>query len=136
MALDPMEKDQLLRRMAVRMQTFLEAGNTVACVSAHYNEVPVDCELCQERHANELMVIRNRSGKNLHVALSCLREMLRYQVTDVTDLGKWVEKLKELRVEFDRRKQEAQAKEAQERRSREKKFIVRKREPSVASQKS
>jgi hypothetical protein len=59
--------------------------------------------------------------------------MLRFQVTDVTDLAKWVEKLKELRVEFERRKTEAEKKEADERRAREKKFIVRKREPSKTS---
>lgn len=131
-----MEKDQLRRRMATRMHTFLEAGSTVTCVSAHYSDVPAVCELCQQAHANEMVVIRNRAGRNFHVAPHCLREMLRFQVADVLDLPKWLEKLKDLRLEFERRKQEAQLKEEQARRSLEKKVIVRKRPAAMACAKS
>lgn len=65
-----MEKDQLRRRMALRMQVILESGKAVTCVSGHYNEEPGSCELCQTQHAVELLVIRNRAGKKFHVVPS------------------------------------------------------------------
>jgi hypothetical protein len=127
MALDPLEKDQLRKKMATRMGSFLETGHAVSCVSGHYCEVPGFCELCQSGHAEELLVIKNRSGKKLKVAAPCLREMVRFQVAEVEDLPRWLEKLKELRLESDRRKSEEQRQHEEERKRLEKKVIVRRR---------
>lgn len=117
--------------MALRMQVILESGKSVACVSGHYNEEPGSCELCHAQHAVELLVIRNRAGKKFHVAPACLKEMVRFQVTDVEDLPRWLDKLRDLKTEFDRRKQEQERLREEERRRLEKKVIVRKREPAA-----
>ncbi len=131
MALDPMEKDLLRKRMALRMQVMAESSRWVECVSGHYQDEPAFCELCSQKHADELLVIRNRAGKKFHVAPGCLREMLRFQVVDVEGMPKWLEKLKELRIEFDKRKALLEQEREAERRRLEKKFITRKkREPN------
>lgn len=131
MALDPMEKDRLRKRMALRMQVMAASAPAVECVSGHYQDEPAFCELCEQKHGNELLVIRNRAGKNFHVATGCLREMLRFQVVDVEGMAKWVEKMKDLRVEFDKRKALQDQEREAERRKLEKKFITRKkREPN------
>ncbi len=127
MALDPLEKDQLRRKMATRMGSFLEAGPSVSCVSGHTCEEPGLCELCQRVHAEELLVIKNRSGKKLKVAAPCLLEMVRFQVAEVEELPRWLEKLKELRSEAERRKAEAQRQRDEDRKRLEKKVIVRRR---------
>ena len=135
MALDPLEREHLRRKMAQKMAIFQESASTVHCVSAHYSEEPKACELCQESHANEVFVIKNRSGKKLHVALSCLKEMIRFRVTDVEDLTKWLPKLPELKAEQERRKaelavqREREREEARQRLGR--KVIVRKRDPEL-----
>jgi hypothetical protein len=129
MALDPLEKDQLRRRMATRMQVIQEGGRSVTCVSGHFHEEPVFCDLCQAVHAQELLVIRNRANKNFHVAESCLREMVRFQVTDADDLAKWIGKMKDLKIEHEKRKNDLERARDEERRKLEKKVIVRRRDP-------
>lgn len=130
--MDPLEKDQLRRKMATRMQTILEGGKSVVCVSAHYHGEPVFCDLCQAVHAHELIVIRNRANKNFHVAESCLREMVRFQVADAEDLLKWIAKMKDLRAEYERRRQEDLRAREEERKRLEKKVIVRRRPVELA----
>jgi len=130
MALDPMEKDQLRKKMALKMGIFLESGKSVSCVSGHYYDEPHHCELCGAVHADDLLVVKNRAGKKLQVAVSCLREMVRFQVTDVEDFSRWLEKLKELRAESERRKVEREQLRQEERKRLEKRLIVRKRVPS------
>lgn len=127
MALDPLEKEQLRKKMAVRMGVFLEGGSSVTCISGHTYWEPHDCELCQTPHAEEILVVKNRSGKKMHVALSCLKEMIRFKVTDVEDLAPWLEKLKILRVDMERRKAADAVAREEERKRLEKKVIVRKR---------
>ena len=63
-------------------------------------------------------------------ALDCLKEMVRFKVADVEDLPKWLEKMKGLRVEEARRKEDVIKAREEERRRLEKKVIVRKRPPS------
>jgi hypothetical protein len=53
--------------------------------------------------------------------------MVRFQVTDVEDFTKWLSKLSDLKVDFERRKAEAEAQRQEERKRLEKKVIVRKR---------
>jgi len=91
MALDPIEKDVLRRKMAQRMGIFLESGTTVSCVSGHFYFEPHFCDLCQTPHADEILVIKNRAGKKLQVSVPCLKEMVRFRVTDVEDLPRWLE---------------------------------------------
>ncbi|MBY0370142.1 hypothetical protein K2X33_05610, partial [bacterium] len=128
MALDPMEKDRLRKQMATRMHVILEGGKSVQCVSGHYYEEPAFCDLCQQRHVQEQVVIRNRANKNFHVATACLREMVRFQVTDAEGFAKWLEKMKDLRADFEGRKAELQQRQQEERSRLEKKVIVRKRD--------
>lgn len=130
MALDPLEKERLRKKMALRMGIFLEGGKTVTCISGHTYWEPHYCELCQETHSDEILVVKNRSGKNLHVALSCLKEMIRFQVVDVEELAAWLDKLKTLRVDMEKRKLEAEALRLEERKKLEKKVIVRRRNES------
>lgn len=111
------------------MGVFLELGHTVSCVSSHYYTEPHACELCQTVHANEILVIKNRSHKKMHVGLTCLKEMIRFQVTDVEDLTKWLGKLSELKVESEKRKEDELKAREEERSRLEKKVIVRKRSP-------
>ncbi len=73
------------------------------------------------------MVIKNRAHKKMMVSLDCLKEMVRFSVTDVEDLPKWLEKIKTLWGEEGRRKEEETKKRDDERRRLEKKVIVRKR---------
>ena len=127
MALDPLEKERLRRKMAARMQVFVEGTPLVTCVSGHCYEEPHDCELCGDTHALDLFVIKNRGGKKMLVASTCLKEMVRFQVTDVEELSKWLEKLKVLHSEMEIRKVEAAKAREEERRRLEKKVIVRKR---------
>jgi len=127
MAMDPLEKDRLRRRMAERMGVFLEGVKNVTCISAHFYDTPHYCDLCQTAHGEDVLVIRNRSGKKWIVAFPCLKEMVRFQVTDVEDLTKWLEKLRVLRVETEKRKAEILRAQEEERKKLEKKVIVRKR---------
>lgn len=113
--------------MATRMASFQESAPAVECVSAHFYDEATFCELCQMTHATELVVVKNRSNKKLRVALPCLKEMIRFQVTDVVDLPRWLEKLRELRVDAEKRKAEKEAERAEQRKLLEKKVIVRKR---------
>ena len=127
MALDPLEKEHLRRKMATRMGMFLESAKSVSCISGHvYDDLRL-CELCQEVHADEILVIKNRAGKKLHVAVDCLKEMVRFKVTDVEDLPRWLDKIKDLWVEDEKRKAAAAAQREEERKRLEKKVIVRKR---------
>jgi len=125
MALDPMEKDLWRKKMATRMHVILEGGKSVVCVSGHYHDTPTDCDLCLQTHSIEQIVIRNRANKNFKVAESCLREMVRFQVTEAEDFAKWLEKMKGLRADFEARKAVLQSQQEQERRLLEKKVIVR-----------
>lgn len=127
MALDPLEKEQLRKKMAVRMGVFLEGATAVTCISAHTYWEPHACELCQSIHAEEILVVKNRSNKTMRVALSCLKEMIRFKVTDVEELSPWLEKLKVLRVDMEKRKVENALAREEERKKLEKKVIVRKR---------
>ena len=109
------------------MTIFLESSPTVACVSAHYYGDPQFCDLCQSVHGVEMLVIKNRSGKKWKVAESCLREMIRFKVTDVEELSKWLEKFPDLRMEYEKRRvQEAELRQEVTKRL-EKKIIVRKK---------
>ena len=112
------------------MGVFLESSKSVSCVSGHYYDEPHLCELCLSPHATELLVIKNRAGKKMLVAVSCLKEMVRFQVTDVEDLARWLEKIKALEKEAFARKEEQAAQRLEERKRLEKKVIVRKRTPS------
>lgn len=127
MALDPLEKERLRRKMASRMQVFVEGTPLVTCVSGHCYDEPHACELCGDTHALDLFVIKNRGGKKMLVASSCLKEMVRFQVTDVEELPKWLEKLKVLHSEMELRKVEAAKAREEERRRLEKKVIVRRK---------
>lgn len=133
MGLDPLEKEQLRKRMAQRIQMFAEGDSKVTCVSAHYYDEPAFCELSQERKDPELLVVKNRKGKTMRVSLSSIKEMLRYQVVDVEELERWVEKLKVLKVEAGKRKEAEQAAREEERKKLEKKVIVRKAKSDVPS---
>ncbi len=128
MAMDPLEKDRLRRQMATRMHLILGGGASVECVGAHYQDEPVVCDLCLDAHATELFVIRNRAHKKFHVAAACLREMVRFQVGDVVDMGKWLEKMKEIKLDHEKRKRDEDLLRLEERRRLEKKVIVRRRE--------
>ena len=132
MSLDSLEKELLRRKMAVKMGSFLESGNSVSCVSGHFYDDLKLCELCQSVHAEGILVIKNRSGKKLHVAVPCLKEMIRFKVTDVEELPRWHEKMKELRIDGERRKLERHEAQEIERKRLEKKVIVRKRSPQEA----
>lgn len=129
MAMDPLEKERLRRKMALRMAGFVENAATVSCVSGHFYFEDQFCELCQTTHTSDILVIKNRAGKKLKVASSCLREMVRFQVTDVEDLPKWLSKLSELKVEAEKRREEELRKKEEERKRLEKKVIIRKKTP-------
>lgn len=133
MSLDPLEKERLRRKMAQKMAIFQESAPSVECVSAHYDAEPTYCELCLTTHATDLIVVKNRKNKKLRVALPCLKEMIRFKVTDVLDLSKWIEKLRELRLDYDKRKTNQETERTEQRKLLEKKVIIRKRTdtPSV-----
>ncbi len=119
--------------MAQKMAIFQESAPSVECVSAHYDAEPTYCELCLTTHATDLIVVKNRKNKKLRVALPCLKEMIRFKVTDVLDLSKWIEKLRELRLDYDKRKTNQETERTEQRKLLEKKVIIRKRTdtPSV-----
>lgn len=125
MAMDPLEKERLRKRMALRMGVFMSSAPSVSCVSAHWYDEPHGCELCDETHAQELLVLRNRAGKHLRVDVKCLAEMVRFKVVDVEDLPRWHAKLGELRAESVRRKEEEARQREEERKRLERKVIVR-----------
>lgn len=126
--MDALEKEHLRRKMAMRMGVFLESGNVVSCVSSHYYGEPHLCELCGQVHTEDIFVIKNRSNKKMRVSSQCLKEMIRFKVTDVEDISKWLTKLSELKTEFEKRKVEALKAREEERKRLEKKVIVRKRQ--------
>ena len=101
--MDPSEKDRLLRKMATQMSIFLGGAQTVTCVSSHYYEKEQGCELCLRTHTLDLFVIKNRAGKKMSLASSCLREMVRFQVTDVEDFPKWLAKISDLKNDVESR---------------------------------
>lgn len=113
--------------MAQRMAIFQESAPSVECVSAHFYLEPTFCELCQATHATELIVVKNRKNKSLRVALPCLKEMIRFKVTDVLDISKWIEKLRDLRLDAEKRKTDEVAERNEQRKLLEKKVIVRRR---------
>lgn len=133
MALDPLEKERLRRRMADRMGVFVESAPSVSCVSAHYYDDLHGCELCGDTHTQQCLVIKNRSNKKMLVALECLKEMVKFRVTDVDDLTKWIEKLTELKADAKKRKADDLLKREEEVRRLEKRVIVRKRPSDPAA---
>jgi DNA repair ATPase RecN len=107
MPLDALEKDRLRKKMAQRMAIFLEGGTTVTCVSSHYYEEGQLCELAQiDEKYNEFLVVKNRAQKKMRVALTNLKEMIRFKICEVDELSKWLEKLKELKLAHEKRKEE------------------------------
>jgi len=132
--MDPLEKERLRKTMAVRMGTFSDPTHPVVCVSSHFYHDEYGCDLCQRTHAHEILVIKNRAGKLLHVSLDCLKEMIRFRVIDVVDIAKWIEKLRVLKTDAEQRRLEAEEQRSNERKKLEKKVIVRRRSSSgVAS---
>lgn len=67
----------------------------------------------------------------MKVAASCIREMVRFKVVEVEDLARWLDKLGQLRIEYDRRKEIEMVEREEERKRLEKKVIVRKRHQEV-----
>lgn len=133
MALDALEKDRLRNKMALRMGAFLENSKSLICISAHYYEEPHACELCQMTHSEEIVVVKNRANKIMHLALSCLKEMIRFRVVEeVEDLSKWLEKMVGLKADFEKRKAEMAVLREEERKRLEKRTILRKRTPLTA----
>jgi hypothetical protein len=126
--MDPLEREKWRHKLAVRMGVIQEGGPSVTCVSAHYYDAFAFCDLCQQKNTVELLVVRNRAGKNFGVAPTCLLEMVRFQVVDALDLGKWTLKLKTLRQDHEERKAEFEKIQREERQKREKKVIVRKKD--------
>lgn len=125
--MDALEKQQLRNKMATQMGIFLEGTPSVECISSHYYDEPSQCELCGRSHAQELLVVKNRAGKKMRADLSCLKEMIRFQVTDVQELPRWLEKLKVLKKEVATRKEKEEQDRAEQRKKLERKVIVRKR---------
>ena len=125
--MDALEKEHLRRKMADRMVAFVEASPSVSCVSGHFYDEPQGCDLCLQVHAQELLVIKNRKNKKMKVAASCLREMVRFKVTDVEDFARWLAKISELEKENERREAEKEVQGQEDRKLLEKKFIVRRR---------
>lgn len=133
MALDALEKERLRKKMAMRMGVFLENAKVLSCISSHYYEEPPVCELCQMTHSGEVLVVKNRANKKLHLASSCLKEMVRFHVVDeVEDLGRWLEKLVELKADQEKRKLDLLLQREEDRKKLEKKVILRKRTPLLA----
>lgn len=132
--MDALEKELLRKKMAVKMGVFLEGAASVTCVSCHIysSQEPHYCDLCQSSHAEELFVIKNRSGKKMHVAVPCFKEMVKFRVLDLEDLTKWVQKLDELRDESFKRQEEAKKVREEQKKLLEKKVIVRKRIPAAS----
>lgn len=129
MTLDPLERQHLRQKMARRMAAFLGNSRAVDCVSAHWHEEPQFCELSQENSDNEILVIKNRAGKKMKVAVSSLRDMVRFQVVEANDFERWLAKLPELKAEAIKRNESAAQAREDERKRLEKRFIVRKKPP-------
>lgn len=129
MVMDSLEKEHLRRKMAFKMGVFLEEETSVSCVSGHFYVEPHFCDLCQQTHADEVLVIKNRSAKKMIVAVPCLMEMVRFRVAEVEELPRWLAKISELRVGTEKRKEESRRLREEERKKLEKKVIVRKRHP-------
>jgi len=127
MVLDALEKERLRRKMADRMRSFLEGATSVQCVSGHWYEKPHHCELSGLTIDTEVLVLKNRSGKKLRVGFKAVLEMLRFQVVEIEDFDRWQKKVAEMKVEAQKRKEEAQVKRQEERKRLEKKIIIRKR---------
>jgi hypothetical protein len=128
MALDPLEKERLRRAMALRMAAFLDGAPNATCVSGHYYEEDRACDLCQRVHARDVLVLKNRSGrKSMVLAAECALEMMRYQVADIDDLPRWMDKLKELRADAERRREEAAAAREAQRKRYGKRVILRRK---------
>ena len=113
--------------MATQMGIFLEGGESIECISAHYYSDPSGCELCGRTHSQELLVVKNRSGKKMRADLSCVKEMIRFKVTDVSELPRWMEKIKVLKKEEALRKEREAVEQEEQRKKLERKVIVRKR---------
>lgn len=126
--MDPLEREHWRRRIATKMGIFLEGGTQVTCVSGHYYDAePYLCELCQTQHGQEVFVIKNRSGKKLHVEFGCLKEMIRFRVVDVEELERWIPKMADLKNEAAERRKLVEKQREEERSRLEKKIIIRKR---------
>ena len=128
MALDPLEKERLRQSMALRMGSFLEGAPAATCVSGHYYEEDRSCELCLRVHARDVLVLKNRSGrKSMALAAECALEMMRYQVADIDDLPRWMDKLKELRADSENRRAETEAVREEQRKVSGKRVILRRK---------
>lgn len=128
MPLDALEKDRLRKKMAQRMAIFLEGAKTVTCVSSHYYEEGQLCELAQiDEKYYEFLVVKNRAQKKMRIALANLKEMIRFKICEVDELSRWLDKLKGLKSEQEKRKEESKKVRDEERKRLEKKVIVRKR---------
>ncbi len=128
MAMDPLERELLRRKMAAKFNAFLEGGSHVSCVSGHFYEEPHFCDLCQVTHADTVVVIKNRSGRKMVVGTNCLKEMVRFQVAEVEEFQKWLQKIDALKAEAEKRKEEIDRAREEERKKLEKKVIIRKRQ--------
>jgi len=125
--MDVLEREKLRQKMAMKMGIFLQNQSTAECVSGHWYAEEQSCELCLDTHAHEILVIKNRSGRTIKVGISCLKEMIRFQVIEVQDLARWLRKLPELRSEEEKRQKELALFRIQERKRLEKRVIVRKK---------
>ena len=127
---DALEKDRLRKKMAQKIGVFLEGAPSLSCVSCHIyspNE-PHFCDLCQNTHAEELFVVKNRSGKKMHVAVPCFKEMVKFRVVDLDNLVKWLQKLEELKAEAIRREADAKKTREEQKKILEKKVMIRKKQ--------
>ncbi len=123
-----LEKEHLRQAMARRMQAYLQGG-ACACVSAHVETELRECDLCNREHAQQFFILKNRVHKKWLVEPKCLLDMVRFQVVDVPDIERWVEKLRQLQQLEEARLKQLEH-EAQERRRRhESKVIVRRKGP-------
>ena len=127
--MDALEKERLRRKMAIRMKAFQGSATGVSCVSGHWNAEEQPCDLCETAHGNEVLVIKNRAGKKYKVGAKCITEMVRFQVTEVESLTRWLAKMPELKAETTRREEEQKLEREEERKRLEKRVIVRRRSP-------
>lgn len=127
MAMDALEKERLRRKMALKMEAFQGSHGVVVCVSGHWSDEELDCELCEDTHAQGILILKNRKGRKLKADAKCVAEMVKFRVTDVEDLEKWLAKMGEFRAEAARRKDEQKVAREEERKRLERKVIVRRR---------
>ncbi|MCB0403155.1 MAG: hypothetical protein KDD51_00115 [Bdellovibrionales bacterium] len=125
MAMDALEKERLRRKMALKMEAFQGSQGTVVCVSGHWVDEEHGCELCERVHGHEILILKNRKGRKLKADAKCVAEMVKFRVTDVEDLEKWLAKMGELRAEAQRRREDEKAEREAERKRLERKVIVR-----------